>query len=71
MQELDQGELTKADFSAAKQFSTDLASRKSSIKLMIQDELTKLADEADDEDDGDDGDAEKNEVQPAGKEVEV
>lgn len=58
-------------FSAAKQFSSDLTSRKSAIKLMIQDELTKLADEADDEDEEDEGDAEKNEALPAGKEVEV
>lgn len=37
---------------------------------MIQDELTKLADEADDEDDeGDEEDAEKNEAEPAAKEV--
>ncbi|KAL4568626.1 hypothetical protein LXL04_024241 [Taraxacum kok-saghyz] len=34
----------------AKRFSTDLTSRKASIKLMIQEELTKLADEADEED---------------------
>jgi len=45
----------------------DLTPRKSSIKLMIQDELTKLADEADDEDD--EGDAEKDETQPSGKGV--
>lgn len=48
----------------------DLAPRKSSIKLMIQEELTKLADEADDEDDGD-ADAEKDENQSAGQEVET
>lgn len=35
----------------------DLTPRKSSIKLMIQDELTKLADEGDDDDDEDDGDS--------------
>nr|GEV05095.1 hypothetical protein [Tanacetum cinerariifolium] len=34
----------------AKRFDTELTSRKASIKLMIQEELTKLADEADDED---------------------
>lgn len=50
----------------------DLTPRKSSIKLMIQEELTKLADEADDDDDGDgDGDAEKDENQSAGQEVET
>ena len=54
---------------AAKQFNTDLTARKSSIKLMIQDELTKLADEADDEEDGDEGEAEKDEAQPSAQEV--
>ncbi|MTV28886.1 hypothetical protein FTX61_26465, partial [Nitriliruptoraceae bacterium ZYF776] len=34
----------------AKRFNTDLTSRKASIKFMIQEELTKLADEADEED---------------------
>ncbi|KAF8031711.1 hypothetical protein BT93_D0817 [Corymbia citriodora subsp. variegata] len=43
----------------AEQFDADLTPRKSSIKLMIQEELTKLADEADDEDG--EGDAEKDE----------
>lgn len=47
----------------------DLTSRKSSIKLMIQEELTKLADEPDDEDEG--GDAEKDETQSTGQEVEA
>ncbi len=42
---------------------------KSSIKLMIQEELTKLADETDDEDG--DGDAEKDENQSAGQVVEA
>lgn len=36
---------------------------------MIQEELTKLADEPDDEDEG--GDAEKDETQSAGQEVEA
>ncbi|KAA8527062.1 hypothetical protein F0562_008709 [Nyssa sinensis] len=53
----------------AGKFNTDLAPRKSSIKLMIQDELTKLADEADDEED--EGDAEKEEDQPSGQGVEA
>ncbi|XP_074303473.1 lysine-specific demethylase JMJ27-like isoform X2 [Silene latifolia] len=47
----------------AKQFSTDLAPKKSAIKIMIQDELAKLADEADDGDDDeeeDEEDAEKS-----------
>jgi protein DEK len=39
--------------------------RKSSIKVMIQEELTKLADEADEEEDGED--AEKDEPQSAGE----
>lgn len=56
--------------SAAKQFNADLAPRKAAIKLMIQDELTKLADEADDEDE-EDGDSEKNEAKPGSKEVEA
>lgn len=38
------------DIVSAKRFSSDLTSRKASIKLMIQEELTKLADEADEED---------------------
>ncbi|CAI9787776.1 unnamed protein product [Fraxinus pennsylvanica] len=42
----------------AERFNVDLTPRKSSIKLMIQDELTKLAEEQDDEED--EGDAEKN-----------
>ncbi|OMP04236.1 hypothetical protein COLO4_09822 [Corchorus olitorius] len=53
----------------ARQFDTDLTPRKASIKLMIQEELTKLADEADDEDG--EGDAEKDDTQSAGQEVEA
>uniref|UniRef100_A0A5B7A544 DEK-C domain-containing protein n=1 Tax=Davidia involucrata TaxID=16924 RepID=A0A5B7A544_DAVIN len=53
----------------AGKFNMDLTPRKSSIKLMIQDELTKLADEADDEED--EGDAEKEETQPSGQGVEA
>lgn len=37
---------------------------------MIQEELTKLADEADDEEDGE-GDTERDETQSAGQEVEA
>ena len=47
---------------SARQFDTDLSVRKSSIKVMIQEELTKLADEADEED-GED--AEKDGTQSA------
>ncbi|CAL0315924.1 unnamed protein product [Lupinus luteus] len=46
----------------AKQFDVDLTPRKASIKIIIQEELTKLADEADDEDDEDDEDAEDAEA---------
>lgn len=53
----------------ASRFDTDLMPRKSSIKVMIQEELTKLADEADDEDG--EGGAEKDENQSAGQEVEA
>lgn len=47
-------------FVSAHRFDTDLTPRKAAIKLLIQEELTKLADEAEDDDD-DDGDAEKEE----------
>lgn len=51
-----------------KRFNTDLTARKSSIKLMIQDELTKLADEADeDEEEGDAVTDEKQHSAPAVK----
>ncbi|KAK3013182.1 hypothetical protein RJ639_007901 [Escallonia herrerae] len=53
----------------AKRFDTDLTPRKSSIKLMIQEELTKLADEGDDEED--EGEADNEEKQPSGKRVKV
>ncbi|KAL9262893.1 DEK domain-containing chromatin-associated protein 3-like protein [Drosera capensis] len=46
----------------AKQFNTDLTPRKSSIKLMIQEELTKLAEE--DDEDEDEEAAGKEEAQP-------
>ena len=59
---------TCRSFSAG-QFDADLSLRKSAIKLMIQEELTKLADEADEEDE-EEGDAEKDETQTA-KEEEV
>ncbi|XP_038903138.1 ABC transporter F family member 4 [Benincasa hispida] len=55
----------------ARQFKMDLTTQKSSIKLMIQEELTKLADEAEEEDGGEgrgegEGDAEKDGKQAAG-----
>ncbi|KAJ0046845.1 hypothetical protein Pint_03865 [Pistacia integerrima] len=53
----------------AARYDMDLTPRKSSIKLMIQEELTKLAGEGDDEDG--EGDAEKDETQSAGQEVEA
>lgn len=47
----------------------DLTPRKPAIKELIQEELTKLADEAEEEDDEDE-DAEKEEnPEPSGKEV--
>jgi len=52
---------------SAKQFDMDLTPRKASIKLMIQEELTKLAEEADDEDGEED--AEKDEAPSTGQEV--
>ncbi|MQM13790.1 hypothetical protein Taro_046713 [Colocasia esculenta] len=58
----------------ASHYDMDLTARKASIKVMIQDELTKLADEADGEDDDsdDEADTEKAEnLEPAGKEVEA
>jgi len=45
----------------------DLTPRKASIKLMIQEELTKLADEADDEDGEED--AKKAKTPTSGKKV--
>lgn len=52
---------------SAKQYDMDLAPRKASIKLMIQEELTKLADEADDEDGEED--AKKDKTPISGKKV--
>ncbi|XP_016737717.1 uncharacterized protein [Gossypium hirsutum] len=47
-------------------FDTDLTPRKLSTKLMIQEELTKLADDEDGEEDG-----EKDGAQSAGQELEA
>lgn len=56
---------------SAQRFDTDLAPRKAAIKLLIQEELTKLADEAEDEEE-DDGDADKEEnPESASPEVEA
>ncbi|KAG6423868.1 hypothetical protein SASPL_114273 [Salvia splendens] len=52
----------------ATEFDTNLAARKSTVKLMIQEELTKLAD-ADAADEKDEGNAEKDEKAPSGKGV--
>lgn len=53
---------------SVKRFNTDLTPRKSDIKLMIQDELTKLADEADDdEEEGDPVTDDKQQSGPAVK----
>lgn len=54
----------------AKQYDMDLTPRKASIKLMIQEELTKLAAEADDEEEDDEEeDAEKDEARSTGQDV--
>lgn len=53
---------------AAKRFNTELTPRKASIKLMIQDELTKLADEGDQEAEGD---AVKDDRQPSSQGVDT
>ncbi|KAG6385639.1 hypothetical protein SASPL_154475 [Salvia splendens] len=55
----------------AKEYSTDLAARKSTVKLMIQEELTKLADaDADAEgEEEDEGNVEKDEKAPSSKGV--
>lgn len=51
---------------AAKQFDMDLTPRKSAIKIMIQEELSKLADEANDDEEDADG---KDEMANNGTEV--
>lgn len=61
--------LINSGFLSAKQFETDLTDRKSSIKLMIQDELTKLADEADDDDDEEEDTDKVEATPPASKKV--
>lgn len=65
MRSINGAKLNVCQFSA-KKFDTDLTPRKSSIKVMIQEELTKLADEEDGE-----GDAEKDENQSAEEKVEA
>ncbi|THU51875.1 hypothetical protein C4D60_Mb06t35670 [Musa balbisiana] len=53
-------------------YKLDLTPRKASIKLLIQEELTKLAEAEEDEDDEDEEDAEKEEnPEPTGKKVEA
>ncbi|XP_042477772.1 uncharacterized protein LOC122059152 [Macadamia integrifolia] len=55
----------------ARRFKMDLTQRKSAIKLLIQEELTKLADEAEDNEE-DDGEGDEKEDQPtAAQEVEA
>lgn len=51
---------------SVQRFDTDLTPRKLSIKLMIQEELTKLADDEDGEEDD-----EKDGAQSAGQELEA
>jgi len=49
------------------EFKTDLASKRASIKLMIQDELTKVAEEADEEEgEEEDENEEEEEKEKAG-----
>lgn len=55
---------TIADHCSGKQFDTDLTPRKASLKTMIQEELTKLADE-------DEEDSENDETHTSGKEIEA
>ncbi|XP_020091964.1 ABC transporter F family member 4-like [Ananas comosus] len=52
-------------------YKMDMASRKASIKLMIQEELTKLAEEAEENEDEDEEDEEEEAPVRKGKEVEV
>lgn len=57
---------------SAGHYKLDLTPRKASIKLLIQEELTKLAEAEEDEDDEDEEDAEKEEnPEPTGKKVEA
>lgn len=53
---------------SAKKFDADLTPRKASIKTIIQEELTKLADEEEEEEEGD---AENDENQSIGQDVEA
>jgi protein DEK len=46
----------------------DLTPKKEAIKVMIQDELTKMSEEADEDEDAGE-DAEKKQLQPQAKEV--
>jgi len=46
---------------SAKQFDVDLTPKKSAIKLMIQKELARLAEEADESEEDEEEDAEKDE----------
>ncbi|KAA3467371.1 DNA ligase 1 [Gossypium australe] len=58
--------LTDSLYVSVQRFDTDLTPRKLSVKLMIQEELTKLADDEDGEEDG-----EKDGAQSAGQELEA
>lgn len=52
-------EMIMENFFAAAYYKMDLTPRKASLKLMIQEELTKLAEEDEEDEDEDDDDAEK------------
>ncbi|PHU04075.1 hypothetical protein BC332_24897 [Capsicum chinense] len=54
-----------------KRYDTDLTPRKTSVKNMIQDELTRLADEAEADEAGDEENAEEDEKQPSVQSVEA
>ncbi|MBA0705689.1 hypothetical protein Golax_017866 [Gossypium laxum] len=58
--------LQESLYVSVQRFDTDLTPRKLPIKLMIQEELTKLADDEDGEEDG-----EKDGAQSAGQELEA
>lgn len=53
--------------SSGAHYNTDLTSMKKSIKLMIQEELSKLADEAEEDDDEDDEDDDDEDETPEPK----
>lgn len=63
-------QLISLSFFPAKRYDTDLTLRKTSVKNMIQDELTRLVDEADEED-KDEQENTEDEKQPSVQGVEA